>query len=66
MAIKPIAPKPNFKIKPTRKKAMPAPGSGNDPVSKALKFFLGDQTKPSKKKRLQKRLELKFAVHQYL
>ena len=50
MAIKPIAPKPNFKIKPTRKKAMPAPGSGNDPVSKALKFFLGDQTKPSGRK----------------
>ena len=43
MATKPT-PKPKFK------KAMPAPGSGNDPVTKALKFFLGDQTKPSKKK----------------
>ena len=49
--IKPgIKPKLNS-TKPTRKNAMPAPGSGNNPVTKALKFFLGDQTKPSGKKK---------------
>ena len=44
MATKPT-PKPKYKLP-----AKPAPGSGNDPVSKALKFFLGDKTKPSGKK----------------
>lgn len=52
MAMKPLAPKPltpksKYKFS---KPAKPAPGSGNDPVSKALKFFLGDQTKPSGKR----------------
>ena len=54
MAMKPLAPKPltpksKYKFS---KPAKPAPGSGNDPVSKALKFFLGDQTKPSGKKNM--------------
>jgi hypothetical protein len=44
MATKPT-PKPKYS-----KFAKPAPGSDNDPVTKALKFFLGDKSKPSGKK----------------
>ena len=45
MATKP-KPKPYQFTKPLKQ----APGKGNDPVTKALKFFLGDQTKPSGKR----------------
>ena len=45
MATKPT-PKPYQFTKPLKQ----APGKGNDPVTKALKFFLGDQTKPSGKR----------------
>ena len=45
MATKPT-PKPKYKLP-----AKPSPRSGNDPVTKALKFFFGDQTKPSGKKK---------------
>ena len=54
---KPINPGPKSRLnstkptpKPKFKKAMPSPGSGNDPVTKTLKFFFGDKTKPSGKK----------------
>lgn len=51
---KALSPKPIKKgpkpMGPNKKKAMPAPGSDNDPVTKALKFFLGDKSKPSGKK----------------
>ena len=41
-------PAPQYSSKPKPKKiAKKAPGSGNDPVTKALKFFLGDKSNPN-------------------
>lgn len=45
MATKPT-PKPKYS-----KFAKPAPGSDNDPVTKALKFFLGDKSNSNMKKK---------------
>ena len=44
--MKPKTPKPYQFTKPLKQ----TPGKGNDPVTKALKFFFGDETKPSRKK----------------